>query len=176
MSRADPNSAQYKEDFVDVGADEHKPIKTIINQDEGDIILCENMVLPISGQHLLTYVSQRGSLYLHDLRARHNVSSERELFGCQRGLPTCMTIGQDPYQLYIGTLGGYVMIYDIRYNITSSYYKHSSRAPINSIATFHPNRQNSILTLNKSDSSSPMAMIATGTCGYELSLVNLESS
>lgn len=87
-----------------------------------------------------------------------------------------MTIGQDPYQLYIGTLGGYVMVYDIRYNITSSYYKHSSRAPINSLAAFHPNRQSAFLTLNKSDPSSPLALVAAGTSGYELSLVNLETS
>lgn len=125
---------------------------------------------------MLAYVSQRGSLYLHDLRARHNVASDKELFGCQRGIPTCMTLGQDPYQLYFGTIGGYAMIYDIRYNITSAYFKSSSRAPINSIAPFHPSRMNNYLTLNHSDASSPLALIASGTSGYELSLVNLETS
>jgi hypothetical protein len=30
-----------------------------------------------------------------------------------------MTTGSDPYQMYLGTLGGYVMVYDIRYNMIS---------------------------------------------------------
>lgn len=78
LSRADSD----KGDFVDIGTDENVPVKSIFNKDEGDIVLCENMILPISSQHLLTYVSQRGSLFMHDMRARHNVSSEKELFGC----------------------------------------------------------------------------------------------
>ena len=51
---------------------------------------------------------------------------------------TCMTQGQDPYQLICGTIGGYVMVYDIRYNMVSSSYKHSHKYPINSVATFKP--------------------------------------
>lgn len=51
------------------------------------------MILPISQMHLLGYVTQRGSLYFHDLRARYDVVNQEELFGCQKGMVTCMTIG-----------------------------------------------------------------------------------
>ena len=49
-----------------------------------------------------------------------------------------MVLGQDPYQLLCGTIGGYVVVYDIRYNMVSTSYKHSQRYPINSLAVFRP--------------------------------------
>lgn len=87
-----------------------------------------------------------------------------------------MTIGQDPYQLYFGTLGGYVMIYDIRYNVLSAQYKHYTRSPINSLATMRPSKNYSNLNLNRSDSTSPLVLISAGSQNYELSLVNLETA
>lgn len=78
----------------------------------------------------------------------------------------------------IGTLGGYIAIYDIRYSVVSSYYKHITRAPINSIAAFHPSRTNlnAPYTINKCEYFSPMALVASGSSNYELSLVNLQTS
>lgn len=99
-------------------------VKTIEKKDEGEATLCTNMILPVQQQHLLVYTTQRGSLYMHDLRARYDVLAQHEITGCQRGLITCMTIGQDPYQLYLGTMGGYVAIYDVRYNVVAQYFKH----------------------------------------------------
>lgn len=95
-------------------------MKTIETKDEGDIVLCQNLLLPISNTNILSYVTQRGSLYFHDMRARYNIHNDSELLGCQKGIPTCMSVGQNPYQLYFGTLGGYVMLYDIRYHILSA--------------------------------------------------------
>ena len=49
-----------------------------------------------------------------------------------------MIAGQDPYQLLCGTVAGYVMIYDIRFNMVSTCYKHNSKYPINSLAIYKP--------------------------------------
>lgn len=49
-----------------------------------------------------------------------------------------MSQGQDPYQILCGSIGGYVMVYDIRFNVVSTSYKHNQKYPINSIATFKP--------------------------------------
>jgi hypothetical protein len=87
-----------------------------------------------------------------------------------------MTQGQNPYQLYFGTLGGYLMIYDVRYNLISSQLKHFMRAPISSISTFNPNPYLGNLSLNRSDTNSPLLLVATGNSQYELSLVNLETA
>jgi len=86
---------------------------------------CLDTMLPVSHQHLLAYTSQRGSLFLHDLRCRKSAMADKETFSQQKGLITCMTQGQDPYQLICGSIGGYVMVYDIRYDMVSTTYKHS---------------------------------------------------
>jgi len=66
------------------------------------------------------------------------------------------------------------MIYDIRYNVVSSYEKHFSRAPINSVAAFSPGR--SAISVNRSDYTSPMMLVSAGSQNYEVSLLNLETS
>jgi hypothetical protein len=68
------------------------------------------------------------------------------------------------------------MVYDVRYNTISSQYKHYMRAPISSIANFHPSLFSGNLTLNRSEVSSPMLLVATGNSQFELSLFNLETS
>jgi hypothetical protein len=59
---------------------------------------------------------------MHDLRCKRSALEQRGVFEQQRGMLTCMTYGQDAYQLLCGTIGGYVMMYDVRYNIVSTVY------------------------------------------------------
>ena len=46
-----------------------------------------------------------------------------------------MAMGYEPYQVTVGTLGGYVMVYDIRYNLTSALYRHHMNYPVLALAT-----------------------------------------
>ena len=73
---------------------------------------------------------------MHDLRSKSNIVHQQDLFGCQRGAVTSMILGSDPYQLTMGTLGGYIMVYDIRYNVLSSMYRHHMNYPILAMATY----------------------------------------
>jgi hypothetical protein len=73
-----------------------------------------------------------------------------------------------------GSVGGYVMLYDLRYNTLSSVYKHSMRYPINSLSIFKPDTH-SHPVFNRSKSTSPMVVVAAGGPSYELSLLNLET-
>jgi hypothetical protein len=75
-----------------------------------------------------------------------------------------MQIGADPYQITMGTLGGYVLVYDIRYNLTTSVYKHHMSYPILAMAT----------SKNK-DQSYPTTLVSSGGPLYELSQLNLET-
>ena len=68
-----------------------------------------------------------------------------------------------------------MLVYDVRYNVIAAEYKHYQRAPINSIASLAPSKHVQ-LTANRSDAGCPLALIGTGTAGYELSLVNLATS
>lgn len=63
------------------------------------------------------------------------------------------------------------MVYDIRYNVVASHYKHNNRAPIQSLQVFQPSKQN--INLNRSDNGSPLLLIASGSSNYELSLFNM---
>ena len=78
---------------------------------------------------------------------------------------TCMAHGQDPYQIFCGTIGGYVMVYDVRFNIVSTTYQHSEKYPICSIATY---RDTENITV-------PQLMIASGSSNFEISTLNLDT-
>ena len=68
------------------------------------------------------------------------------------------------------------MVYDIRYDMVSSSFKHSMKYPINSIACFKPSTTSIATTLyNRCNGKSPMALVATGSPQYELSLLDLDS-
>lgn len=67
------------------------------------------------------------------------------------------------------------MLYDLRYNVLSSIYRHSMNYPINSVSIFKPDPSKSSPIFNRSKSSSLMAAIASGGPNYELSLLNMES-
>jgi hypothetical protein len=49
-----------------------------------------------------------------------------------------MALGSSPYLLTVGTHGGYVMAYDVRYNLTSVVYKHTMNYPVLAMATLKP--------------------------------------
>ena len=139
---------------------------------EGDIISCLDTYLPISHQSMLTYCSQRGSFFMHDLRCRMPAVEHRDQFGQQRGMITCLTQGQDPYQLFCGTIGGYVMVYDIRYNLLSTTFKHNQKYPINSVQCFKPP---DLKNYNSSSARSPLVLVSAGGPTYEMSLLNLDT-
>ena len=94
---------------------------------------------------------------MHDLRAKSHVVNQKDLFGCQRGAVTSMVIGADPYQLTMGTLGGYVMVYDIRYSVISSLYRHNMNYPILAIATYKRNE----------DQLAPTALVSAAKRGLD---------
>jgi len=47
-----------------------------------------------------------------------------------------MCFGKDAYSLTVGTLGGYVATYDIRYSVTSAMYRHHLNWPVLALATY----------------------------------------
>jgi len=53
-----------------------------------------------------------------------------------------MCIGKDAFTLTVGTLGGYVATYDIRYGVVSALFMHHLNWPVLALATY---RKNNIL-------------------------------
>ena len=52
----------------------------------------------------------------------------------------------------MGTLGGYVMVYDIRYGVTSAMYHHNMHYPILALATYK----------RGDERSAPLALVSAG--------------
>jgi hypothetical protein len=74
-----------------------------------------------------------------------------------------MAIGYEPYQITVGTLGGYVMVYDVRYNLTSALYKHNMNYPVLALATSHVKN------------CAPFSLVSSGGPIFEMSQLNLET-
>ena len=94
-------------------------------------------MLPVSNSFVLAYITQNGGFYLHDVRARSNILSSEKAFDCARGAVSCMAVGQNTYQMTMGSLGGYVQVYDIRYSLVSSQFRHNLNNPILSLAQLY---------------------------------------
>ena len=56
-------------------------VRQIKKEEEGDINLITNTVLPISHEHILSYVSQKGSIFMTDLRSRNEIVSHYDIIG-----------------------------------------------------------------------------------------------
>ena len=52
----------------------------------------------------------------------------------------------------MGTLGGYVMVYDIRYSIISSMFSHNMHCPIMAMSSYRKNDQH----------NSPLVLVSAG--------------
>jgi hypothetical protein len=50
-----------------------------------------------------------------------------------------MCIGKDAFTITVGTLGGYLATYDIRYSVVSALYMHHLNWPVLALATYRKN-------------------------------------
>lgn len=70
---------------------------------------------------------------------------------------TSLVLGQDAYTLVAGTLGGYVMVYDVRYSAVSSVFRHSMNYPTMALATI------------KKTGARPSVLVSAGGASHEVS-------
>jgi len=65
----------------------------------------------------------------------------------------------------MGTLGGFVLVFDIRYNIISTMFHHNMHYPIMAMATYKKG----------SERNAPIALVSAGGPQHEVSALNLET-
>lgn len=56
---------------------------------------------------------------------------------------SAMSIGKDAFTITVGTLGGYIATYDIRYGVVSALFMHHLNWPILALATYRKTLPNS---------------------------------
>lgn len=71
-----------------------------------------------------------------------------------------MTIGKDALTITVGTLGGYVATYDIRYGVVSALFMHHLNWPILALANYRKPLTNSYYNAS---------LVSTGGPQHELS-------
>lgn len=84
---------------------------------------------------------QTGGVLLYDLRSRQCAIRDNDAFKSQGGAVSAMCIGKDAFTMTVGTLGGYVVTYDIRYGISSALYMHHLNQPILAMQTYRKKLQ-----------------------------------
>ena len=136
---------------IDSNANEGQPIMTrgnvsvsgtslirTLNANEGEIVSVHHFTSDVAS--IVTYATQKGGVHGWDLRMPQEVfkySIRPEL-----GYITSMSIGPDKNWICLGTSRGYLSLWDVRYNLVSQVWKHSSNSPIHRLASCKAIRSN----------------------------------
>jgi len=107
--------------------------KSIGNEREGGIV--DIFPLKLSSQkNTFICPTQSGTFHLYDMRVKKSIS----LFtmDCRCGILSCASTGDSDLYIYIGTVGGYIGIYDIRFNLLSSLRKYACDTPLSDICVY----------------------------------------
>jgi hypothetical protein len=99
---------------------------------EGSILAAEHYIKG-SASHLLV-ATESGKVHASDLRMKQTAwVLKPEL---RRGLPCCVSVGQDRNWLVLGTSRGFFIVYDMRFQIDVHWWRHPSMSEITSIQQY----------------------------------------
>lgn len=101
-----------------------------LNESEGSIVSLQHFNGDMSS--CLIYASQKGIVHGWDLRMSQE--SFQYTLRPELGYPTCSTVSSDRSWICIGTNKGFVALWDMRYNVMSCLWRHSSHVPIHRLA------------------------------------------
>lgn len=136
-----------------------------LNLDE--VLQIQSMQTPISYDNILVAATQSGSMLLYDLRQRQHILRDDNVFAGQRGAVSAMCIGKDAFSMTVGTLGGYIATYDIRYGVQAALFKHHLNWPVLAMASYR--RQ------NLSGQYYYCTMVSLGGPQFEMCQMNMET-
>jgi hypothetical protein len=106
-------------------------------------------------------------MLLYDLRQRTHILKDDNVFAGQRGAVSSMCVGKDAFGLTVGTLGGYVATYDIRYGVTAALFKHHLNWPVLAMACYRKNDLKGSYFYN--------TMLSLGGPQHEMCQMNMET-
>lgn len=165
-----PPSIQLFKAIIMQLAQTKSPIATLRPTEEAAVM----GMTGIGEENLLAYVTQAGILHIHDNREQKDVLKCE--FGCQRGLPLCLSPGIEGKSLLIGTASAYVLLYDLRFNIVGWSLRYSKQTPVLGLVSFRPDKRCCFHTnLQSSTLTDPYVLLATGGDSLEIPLLNLRT-
>ena len=113
-------------------------IQRINKADEGSICKTTSFSTDFSRDNVFAYATQIGNVHIHDLRVRFDVNTY--FIGRQFGIPSSMTTANmnSTHKILVGTMGGFMHLYDVRYNVPMEIYEHSRNHPIFDTWMYYP--------------------------------------
>lgn len=97
---------------------------------EGHVTKTCDFRKPFNTENVFAYTTQKGFMHIHDMRVKLDVNTYE--LGMKYGIPNALITSniQSYNRLLVGTLGGFIHVFDIRYNIPMVIYEHSQNHPI----------------------------------------------
>ena len=100
-------------------------IQRINCADQGSICKTASFSTDFSRENVFAYATQKGNVYIHDLRVKLDVNTYN--IGLKFGIPSAMATANmnSTHKIVVGTMGGFIHLYDVRYNVPMEIYEHS---------------------------------------------------
>ncbi|CAI2359602.1 unnamed protein product [Moneuplotes crassus] len=113
-------------------------IQRIACADKGSVCKTVSFSKDFSRENVFAYATQKGNVYTHDLRVKLDVNNYN--IGLKFGIPTSMTTANmnGTHKIVVGTMGGFIHLYDVRYNVPMEIYEHSRNHPIFDMCMHYP--------------------------------------
>ena len=148
---------------------DNKPAELIKTKDESNISCVEIFGKKTLELQKVIFCTEKGIINLYDQRMHKVALSTKIPF--ENGKPNC--IKQDYYEtnFYIGTSGGYLLNYDLRYNSIVKELSHYNNDPITGLYPFVPTKSN-LYDFSSNDSYSRFYIICTASDTHEVGIWN----
>lgn len=89
-----------------------------------EVLLIKSFQLPNTQQSVITAVTLNGNVLLFDMRTRQPILKGNQNFPFQRyGRVSAISSGTNAYCLSMGTLGGIVANYDLRFGLATAVFE-----------------------------------------------------
>lgn len=147
----------------------NKPAQLYKTKDESNISCVD-----ISGKSFfelqkIIFCTEKGVINLYDQRMHKVALSKKIPF--ENGRPNCIKQDYNEQNFYIGTSGGYLLNYDLRYNSIIKEFSHYNRDPITDLFHFVPTKSN-LYDLYSYDNYNKYYIICTASDTHEVGFWN----
>ena len=143
--------------------------------EEGKDITCTWSFGSKEDRRQIIFCNQDGKINIFDQRSQkvdlsYNISK-------QKGIISCIGSGFDTDSIFIGTLGGYILHYDLRINTVTNSYKYQRNTPIVGLSTYTPTRYATanLRSMSNDNDNNKYLAIWTGANDHEIGLWNINS-
>jgi len=129
-----------------------RKVREVLTDNEGGIVNCSTY------EGVIIYATQYGGIHVHDVRVKDNINGLN--IDGKQGFITSGCIGHDS-NYFVGSVNGYILNYDIRFNLVTSVKRYSRNTPIMDMCIYMAEKSEKNSGPVKEEGN-PMLFIASG--------------